>query len=148
MPLIDISQEKGWMKRTGTWISDVWAYLSNIQFLMQQQANVQTLLASISNTIISKTTRIRFYTVSMPVANRQYDFVLPANTKSLEIQTTSGAAFRVSFDSGRVGPIARRPYWSVSTNTSWDKENLDLTNATLYFASGNTGITMEIAVGT
>lgn len=148
MPLITISAAKSWMKRTGSWPSDVWNFLSNIQFLMEQQANIQTLLTDIASNIVLKTTRIRFYTVSMLVANRQYSFAFPAHTKNFEIQITSGAAFRVSFDSGRVGPAAKRPYWSVSANSSWDKEGLDLTGVTLYFACATAGVTMEIAVGT
>ncbi len=144
MPLIEITPQKSWMKRTGSWFSDAWNYLANIQYLMEQQSNVQTLLASIPTAI----TRIRFYTVSMPVANRQYSLVLPANTKSVEIQTTGGVAFRVSFDAGRVGPVARRPYWSVPVNTSWSQDKLDLTGATIYFASSTASQTAEIAIGT
>ena len=144
MPLVEITQQKSWMKRTGSWFSDAWNYLANIQYLMEQQSQVQTLLAAVPAVI----TRIRFYTVSMPVANRQYSLALPANTKSVEIQTTDGTAFRVSFDTERVGPVARRPYWSVATNTSWDRDKLDLTGATLYFACSTAGVTMELAIGT
>ncbi len=138
MSIVEISRSKGWMKRTGSWFSDAWNYLANIQYL------IQTLLASIPTAI----TRIRFYTVSMPVANRQYSLALPANTKSVEIQTTDGTAFRVSFDTGRVGPIARRPYWSIPINTSWDRDKLNLTGATLYFACSTAGRTAEVAIGT
>jgi len=143
--LVTISQSKSWMKRTGSWFSDVWNYLSNIQY---RQSQVQNLLISISTNMVSTITRIRFYTVSMPIANRQYSFALPANTKSIEIQTTSGAAFRISFDAGRVGPRARRPYWSVATNTEWERDKLDLTGDTLYFACGTAAVTMELAIGT
>ena len=93
MPLRDIPAVRSWMKRTGSWFSDVWAYLSNIQYLMEQQAQVQTLLASIPAAI----TRIRFYTVSMPIANRQYSFALPVGTTSIEVQITSREAFRISY---------------------------------------------------
>ncbi len=144
MPLRDIPAVRSWMKRTGSWFSDVWAYLSNIQYLMEQQAQVQTLLASIPAAI----TRIRFYTVSMPIANRQYSFALPVGTKSIEVQITNGVAFRISFDSGRVGPIAKRPYWSVAANTEWERDELKLTGDTLYFACSNAGVTMELAIGT
>ncbi len=144
MPLRDIPAVRSWMKRTGSWFSDVWAYLSNIQYLMEQQAQVQTLLASIPAAI----TRIRFYTVSMPIANRQYSFALPVGTKSIEVQITSGVAFRISFDPGRVGPVARRPYWSVAANTEWERDKLNLTDATIYFSSSTATQTAEIAVGT
>jgi|GEM_PF-5490900 len=144
MPIVEISRSKGWMKRTGSWFSDAWNYLANIQYLMEQQSQVQTLLASIPAVI----TRIRFYTVSMPVANRQYSFALPTNTKSIEVQVTSGAAFRISFDAERVGPVARRPYWSVAANTEWERDKLGLTGVTLYFACGTAGVTMELAIGT
>jgi len=138
MPLVEINQSKGWMKRTGSWFSDAWNYL----------ANIQSILTSISSGMVSAITRVRFYTESMPVANRQYSFTLPTNTKSIEMQITSGAAFRVSFDSGRVGPIAKRPYWSVAANTEWERDKLRLTDTTLYFACGTAGVTMELAIGT
>ncbi len=135
MPLIEITAAKSWMKRTGSWFSDAWNYLANIQYILQNQ-------------MISVITRTRFYTVGMPVANRQYSFAFPANTKAFEIQTTSGVAFRVSFDPGRVGPIAKRPYWSVATNTSWDKDKLNYEDVTLYFACATAGQTMELAIDT
>ena len=138
MPIVEISRSKGWMKRTGSWFSDAWNYLANIQYL------IQTLLASVPTTI----TRIRFYTVSMPVANRQYRLALPTNTRSVEIQTTDGTALRVSFDARRVGPVARRPYWSIPTNTSWSQDKLDLHDATIYFSCSTATQTAEIAVGT
>lgn len=135
MPLIEITAAKSWMKRTGSWFSDAWNYLANIQYILQNQ-------------MISAITRTRVYTVSMPVANRQYSFAFPAHTKAFEIQITSGVASRVSFDPGRVGPIAKRPYWSVATNTSWDKDKLDYEGVTLYFACATAGQTMELAIDT
>ncbi len=138
MQLIEVTPQKSWMKRTGSWFSDAWNYL----------ANIQTLITEIASNMIIRITRTRIYTVSMPVANRQYSFAFPAHTKGFEIQTTSGTAFRVSFDPGRVGPIAKRPYWSVATNTSWDKDKLDYEGVTLYFACATAGQTMELTIDT
>ena len=145
MSLVTISRTKSWMKRTGSWFSDVWAYLSNIQYLMEQQTNVQTVLISMASRLIPKATRIMFYNVKMVVADREYSQRLPNGTKGYTAQVTDGTAFRLQTEPGRVAG-ANRPYWSVPTNTSYDEEGLDLVSTTLYFASSTPAKTVEIAV--
>lgn len=130
MPLVPILRSKGWMKRTGAWYSDIWNRLANIQELMAGQV-----------------IRLRVYTVRMVDADEEYEQALPANTRTIEIQTTDGTPFRLSMEVDRVAP-ARRPYWSVPVNTSWSQDKLNLTGATLFFASSTANKTIEIMVGT
>jgi len=133
--MIEISRSKSWMKRVGSWYSDAWNYLANIQELITTLVSGQT----------SAATRLIVYTVKTAVADRQYSQLLPANTKGFTIQVTDGTAFRLSTEPGRVAG-ANRPYWTVPTNSSFDETDLDLTNTTLYFASSTADKTIEIFV--
>ena len=130
--MIEITRTKSWMERVGSWHSDVWNYLANIQELIQ-------------NLHISGATRLVIYTVKMVKADKEYSQRLPEHTKGFTIQTTDGTAFRLQTEPGRVAQ-ARRPYWTNATNTGYDETDLDLTNATLYFASSTANKTVEIFV--
>ena len=142
MSIVRISRTKSWMKRTGSWFSDIWNYLANIQELIQNQ---ETIITAISNNQVGEATRLVVYTVKMEVADKQYSQRLPDHTKGFTIQITDGTAFRLSSESGRVAG-ANRPYWSVPANTAYDETDLDLTNTTLYFASSTADKTIEIFV--
>ena len=151
--LVTISQTKGWMKKTGSWFSDVWNYLANIQFLMQQQTQVQTRLNSIYNRIqaianeqIPKVTRFTIHTVKIEKADTEYNQLLPDNTKLLTIEISDGTSFRMSFEPNRVAK-ANRPYATIPTNGEFDEHNLDLTGVTIYFASSTADKTIEIITG-
>ena len=132
MSIVEISRTKSWMKRTGSWFSDVWNYLANIQELINEIKN-------------NKATRLIVYTIKMLEADKEYSQKLPEHTKGYTIQITDGTAFRLSTESGRVAK-AKRPYWTVPTNTAYDEDNLDLCNYTLYFASSTADRTIEIFV--
>ena len=133
--MIEITRTKGWMKKLGGWHSDVWNYLANIQELIQGLLSNQA----------SGATRLVIYTVKMVEADKEYSQRLPEHTHGFTIQITDGTFFRFSTEPGRVAQ-ARRPYWTVATNTSFDEDDLDLTDTTLYFASSTANKTVEIFV--
>lgn len=126
--MIEITRTKGWMKKLGSWHSDVWNYLANIQELISGAA-----------------TRLPIYTVKMVEADKEYSQKLPEHTKGFTIQISDGTAFRLATEPGRVGG-ANRPYWTNSSNTGYDESDLDLSNTTLYFASSTADKTIEIFV--
>lgn len=130
-----ITRTKSWMERVGSWHSDVWNYLANIQEL------IQTLLSSQAG----GATRIVIYTIKMVEADKEYSQKLPEHTKGYTIQITDGTAFRLQTEPGRVAK-AKRPYWTVPLNTSDDEDGLDLENTTLYFAGSTANKTIEIKV--
>jgi len=137
--MIEITRTKSWMKRVGSWHSDVWNYLANIQELIQELA--QQLLGN----QIGKANRIVIYTIKMAEADKEYSQKLPEHTKGYTIQITDGTAFRLQTEPGRVAK-AKRPYWTVPLNTSDDEDGLDLRETTLYFASSTANKTIEIKV--
>lgn len=118
------------MKKLGSWHSDVWNYLANIQELISGA---------------TRATRLPIYTVKMVEADKEYNQRLPEHTKGFTMQTTDGTAFRLATEPGRVAK-AKRPYWTVPVNTSHDEDNLNLINTTLYFASSTANKTIEIFV--
>lgn len=122
------------MKRLGSWHSDVWNYLANIQELIQEFITKN-----------DKATRLPIYTIKMAEANKEYSQKLPEHTKGLTIPVSDGTAFRLATEPGRVAK-AKRPYWTVPLNTSDNEDGLDLTNTTLYFASSTANKTIEIKV--
>jgi len=142
MPIL--FEGKGWKKKPG-WYSEVWNLLNNIYNLMGNQTEVQNLLTSLSSMVIPKATRLVVYTVKMLEADKEYSQKLPEHTKGFTIQTTDGTAFRLSPEPRRVAK-AKRPYWSVPTNSPHDEGNLDLSSTTLYFASSTSDKTIEIFV--
>jgi len=135
MALVLISRSKAWMKRTGSWFSDVWNYL----------ANIQELITNIFNGQVGKATRLPIYNIRMIEADKEYSQRLPDHTKGYTIQTTDGATFRLSTEPGRVAK-AKRPYWTVPGNTADDEDGLDLEGVTFYFASSIANRMIEIKV--
>lgn len=133
--MIEISRTKSWMKRVGSWYSDAWNYLANIQELITTLVSGQT----------SAATRLPIYTKKMVLADTEYSQRLPDHTKGYTIQTTDGAAFRFSTEPGRVAK-AKRPFWTVPANTSDDEDGLDLVGVIFYFAASVADKTIEIKV--
>jgi len=132
--MIAITRTKSWMKKLGSWHSDVWNYLANIQELIQELIRGN-----------DKATRLPIYTVKMIEADKEYSQRLPEHTKGFTIQTTDGTAFRLQTEPGRVAK-AKRPYWTVPLNTAYDETDLNLLNTTFYFASSTPDKTVEIFV--
>jgi len=132
--MIEITRTKSWMKKIGTWHSDIWNYLANIQEFVEELITKN-----------DKATRLPVYTVKMAEADKEYSQRLPEHTKGFTIQTTDGTAFRLSTEPGRVAK-AKRPYWTVPLNTAYDEADLNLVNTTLYFASSTANKTIEIFV--
>ena len=128
--MIEITRTKAWMKKLGSWHSDVWNYLANIQELISGA---------------QKATRLPIYTIKMVEADKEYSQKLPEHTKGFTIQISDATAFRLATEPGRVAK-AKRPYWTVATNTSFDEGDLNLTDTTLYFASSTADKTIEIFV--
>lgn len=137
---------RSFMGKIRTWRSDIWGFLNNIETRIAN--NHTALLASLTDIMASQVnaaSRLVVYTVKLENADEEYSQLLPEHTKGFTIQITDGTAFRFSPEPGRVEE-ARRPYWSVAANSSYDEGDLDLHNTTLYFASSTADKTVEIFV--
>jgi len=83
------------------------------------------------------------YNVTMTDADTEYSQALPTNCKKFTIQTRDGTSFRIAFTTGKVaGPTA--PYFTVPEYSTYNEDNLDLSDKTIYFACGSAGKIIEL----
>jgi len=78
--------------------------------------------------LVQKATKLTEEIVTLTLANTQYTYVLPANTKALSFRIRSGSYdLRYGYSA-----LAGGNYRTLAAGASYNRENLDLTGATLY----------------
>lgn len=94
-----------------------------------------------------ETTANTEYNVTMTNVNTEYSQALPSNTRTLEFWAREPVAIRFSFTTGKVAtPTA--PYETLKSRAYYYKENLNLTDKTLYLACASGGNHVEIIAWT
>jgi len=127
-----------WMGKIRTWRSDVWDFLDNIE------THIQEILAAVGPLVATDSVP---YNIRIAVRNRQYSQRLPDGTKGFDLKTVDGTAIRWAFEPGRVANAAGnpvRPYFTLATNESYSKENLNLVGKILYFACSTSTPMVEL----
>ena len=94
-----------------------------------------------------KVVKLSIVNIIMPSANTEYSWQLPMGLKSFTLHVRDGTAIRISTFSDKVAG-SNEPYFTLKTDTSWTKEDLDVQGADsfLYFACGTAGKVIEILV--
>ena len=83
------------------------------------------------------------YNVTLTNADTEYSQALPANAKGFEFQCRTAYDVRYAFATGKVaGPTA--PYLTLKAGSEYYKENVKLASTTLYLASAQAGVVVEI----
>ena len=83
------------------------------------------------------------YNVTLTTAASEYSQELPANTKGFEFQCRTAYDVRFAYVTGKVaGPTA--PYLTLKAGSEYYKENVKLASTTLYLASAQAGVVVEI----
>jgi hypothetical protein len=81
------------------------------------------------------------FNLPAPLANTEYSYPLPANTKQLHIKSqTSNTKLRIAFAAGDT----LTNYSTVFFGNSYDRYDLDLTGKTVYIQSSTPNVTIEI----
>lgn len=90
------------------------------------------------------------YNLTLTNADTEYSQALPANTRQFSIQCRTGYDVRMAFVTGKVATSAA-PYATIKANGAYSSpESVDVANSlqsaslTLYFASSQAGVVMEI----
>lgn len=92
---------------------------------------------------IDRTAAPNLYNVTLIVADTEYSQVLPANTKVLSFQCRTSFDLRFAFVTGKVAtPTA--PYMSLKADGTYFCDTVDLAAGTLYLASSQAGVVVEI----
>jgi hypothetical protein len=83
------------------------------------------------------------YNVTLTSANTEYSQLLPNRTRRFTIQTRTAYDSRLAFVTGKVAtPTA--PYWTIKAGSSFIEENVKCENTTVYLASAQAGVIVEI----
>lgn len=108
------------------------------------------MIVEVSNTIpvtVGGATTPNEYAKTLTVADTEYSQLLPAGTKKFQIRCRTSYDVRFSFTTGKVaGPTD--PYQTLPADETYWEEGLDLTGVTLYLASDEAGVVVEILAWT
>jgi len=83
------------------------------------------------------------YNTTLTSADTQYSQALPANTREFRFRCRTSFAVRFAFVTGKVAtPTA--PYMTLPKGTDYWSDNLNLASTTLYLASSEAAVVVEI----
>jgi hypothetical protein len=83
------------------------------------------------------------YTLELTTANTEYSQVLPSNTAAVQFQCRTSFDVRYAYVTGKVAS-STEPYGTIKAGGIYWKENVKLASSTIYFASPETGVVIEI----
>jgi hypothetical protein len=83
------------------------------------------------------------YALELSMANTEYSQVLPSNTAAVQFQCRSLFDVRYAYVTGKVAS-STEPYGTIKAGGIYWKENVKLASSTIYFASSESGIIVEI----
>ena len=83
------------------------------------------------------------YALVLTDANTEYSQVLPSNTAAVQFQCREFFNVRYSYATGKVASPTE-PYGTIKAGGIYWKENVKLASSTIYFASAEAGVTIEI----
>ena len=87
------------------------------------------------------------YNITLVIADTEYSQVIPQGTHKYEIQCRTPYAVRFEFESGYVA-TPTNPYSTLKPNTVHWEDNMDMNNMTIYLASSEAGVVVELRTWT
>jgi len=92
---------------------------------------------------VEKATGETSYNVTLASADTEYSQALPANTKRISFRCRTNYDVRFAFETGKVAtPTA--PYSTLKAGREYTEYDLDLAAVTLYLASSQAGVVVEL----
>lgn len=87
------------------------------------------------------------YAVTLTTANTEYSQALPSGCKKFTAQCRTAFDVRFAFTAGKVA-TPTDPYGTIKSGSCYYEDNVDLTGVTMYLASGQAGVVVEITAWT
>ena len=87
------------------------------------------------------------YNTTLTNANTEYSQLLPANTREFRFMCRTLFDVRYAFVTGKVA-TPTTPYLTLPAGMEYSSDNDNFTSTTLYFASGTSGVILELEVWT
>ena len=91
----------------------------------------------------SSVTTPHSYNLTLTNADTEYSLLLPSGIKDFRFRCRDDYAIRFSFEAGKVAGPAD-PYLTLPSGADYFSDQNDLTEITLYFASAQAGVVVEI----
>ncbi len=87
------------------------------------------------------------YNVTLTVANTEYSLALPSSTRELRFRCRTIFDVRYSFTKDKVAtPTA--PYLTLPAGSDYASDQSDITGKTLFLASSEAGVVVEVEIWT
>ena len=94
---------------------------------------------------MSVTTSPTIYNITLTVADTQYSQLLPSGVRDIRFRCRTLFDVRFAFVTGKVAtPTA--PYLTLPAGSDYDSDDNDLSSKTIYFASSEAGVVVELEV--
>lgn len=107
------------------------------------EATIAAGSASIGTVVPLRASTPTLYNVTLTLADTEYSQALPANCKVLGFQCRTSFNVRLAFVTGKVAaPTA--PYLTLKADSTYFMDTCDLASGTLYLASSEAGVVVEI----
>ena len=87
------------------------------------------------------------YNITLTSANTQYSQLLPSSVREFRFRCRTIFDVRYSFTTGKVA-ASTAPYLTLPAGSDFFSDNNDLTGKTIYFASAQAGVVVEMEVWT
>jgi len=83
------------------------------------------------------------YNKTLTTADTEYSQLLPSGTRELRFRCRTSFDVRYSFVKGKVA-IPTAPYFTLPAGSDYFSDNNDLSGKTIYFASSQLGVVVEL----
>lgn len=112
---------------------------SPLEALVDNEKHLQ--IDTLNTPLISTSPTVSNTTLTL--ANTEYSYVIPNNTKKYTIQVRANVDIRYAFETGKVAtPTA--PYMTLKGGQNYWEDSLNLSSKTIYLASATAGTVVEI----
>lgn len=92
-------------------------------------------------------TKPTLYNITLTDADTQYKQALPSSTREFRFRCRTLFDVRYAFTTGKVA-VPNAPYLTLPAGSDYASDNDDLTAKTLYLASSEAGVVVELEIWT
>jgi len=84
------------------------------------------------------------YNVTLTVADTEYSQLLPSGVKELRFRCRTNYDVRFAWETGKVA-VPTEPYLTLPAGCDFHSDRKDISGRTLYFASSEAGVVVELS---
>lgn len=94
---------------------------------------------------IEPVTKWQVENIELTDADTEYSVVLPSSARQFRFRCREASVLRYAYETGKVA-TETNPYLSLPANADYQSDANDITGLTIYFASSDAGVTVEMEI--